>query len=93
MVEIKHLIRGRSQNKIFNTHGKSNPSSPLRAATAARQGVPVTARCRTCSAETASEQASAASSQALLFHVGFATLWQPLIAKWAACAPKETGHP
>lgn len=32
MVEIKHLIRGRSQNKIFSTHGKNNSSSPLHAA-------------------------------------------------------------
>lgn len=62
MVKIKHLIRGRSQNKIFNTHGKSNSSSPLRA----EAGVPVTVCGRGCSMETIREQGSAASSQALL---------------------------
>lgn len=56
MVEIKHLIRGRSQNKIFNTHGKNNSSSPLHAAAAERQRVLVAALYGGCSAETMSER-------------------------------------
>jgi len=87
MVEIKYLIRGRSQNKIFNTQGKSNSSSPLHAAEAKRQGVLATARCRGCSTETTSEREITASTRALLFHIGFATLWQPLEkVKRAMCA-------
>lgn len=38
MVKIKHLIRGRSQNKVFNTCGKSTSLSPLHAAEAESRG-------------------------------------------------------
>lgn len=93
MVEIKHLVRGRTQNKIFNTHGKSNPSSPLHTAEAKRQGVLMTACCKDSSTETMSKWESVVSSRALLFHVGFAMLWQPSKpVKWAMCALKEAGH-
>lgn len=94
MVEIKHLIKGRSQNKIFNTHGKSNSSSPLHAVQAERQGGLVTACLQRLLHRDHQQAGESYWQPGTAIHVGFTTLWQPSeVVKWAMCALKGTAQP